>query len=898
MFPSLDNDNSSGGTPTKRLRVTKACSRCRNRKTKCDGLVPKCTPCLYKNTECVYESPTPKPGAASLETLNALAQRLDSLERRMRDIDSSPSEGESSGSSPDQRRSETSSQSEDSRSEQKRELEAMMLVSPHKPLSHRHWTLSFSNTGLRIDTNITNVSDIYRLLLTGLSQLDIGSSSPPYSQQLQYDHSPQLPQQQGATPNIRKSLRVDTRFGNDPIHRIFWRSPSGRSELQGGGADIPDEITLAFINHQLLDDLVKQYLDHFCNVAPIIDREAFWTEYRSGEMDPLLLYSILARMATDIYNVDRFPDPDTQRAVGRFFFRNARTIFQERFDQPSVSSVLALANLAWHKYESLDPNGAALYCGAAVRMAQILQLHRRNSDIYMEAQNEIQREMLLRIWWYIYCTDRKLALFWGKPMLIHDDDCDLDLPKALEIDVARSAADSVNFFRQDVKLMHITGDIIKKLYSRQTDNVPLSTVSELENMLTEWFKQLPAHLQFDLDHMDTSTPRSCFLTLLNVYYHTLWILVHQLFLPRPEDASEPIPSISLNICTKSANTIVYILTNLITFDYCQQYLFPVSVASNIHIRNFGSLDPQKVENAKFNLARVRHCIKHTPFYRIQYPPVMEFSRYLDQFPVPLEIPDPTDVEECKRLSSPTSQLEAAAVVDSEGNGTETGGNAGPRAAFGRANTFPSVSPPTSTSTSTTTGLATPHTTAMLASTGPEASVFQGEFFAGECDFSRIMSNFMPSSQARMPPRTMNEPLPQELYPPQQQSLPSPPQQKPLQQSQQPQPSQPHPTLQPPLVQHERQEQRRGNGTYASTQAQQPPHPKLPSSHLPPTQSSQPSEEISPLGHLHVYSNFTALPLTEPWRTPVPTLNVAIREETDGETPLRASWRGEKRTYNS
>lgn len=76
----LDNEDDRS-----RLRVSKACTRCRTRKDRCDGLTP-CTACRNANKPCAYEATTKKRGlpegyVRSLEKLITLASHtVDGLE--------------------------------------------------------------------------------------------------------------------------------------------------------------------------------------------------------------------------------------------------------------------------------------------------------------------------------------------------------------------------------------------------------------------------------------------------------------------------------------------------------------------------------------------------------------------------------------------------------------------------------------------------------------------------------------------------------------------------------------------------------------------------------------------------------------------------------------------------
>lgn len=62
--------------------------------------------------------------------------------------------------------------------------------------------------------------------------------------------------------------------------------------------------------------------------------------------------------------------------------------------------------------------------GSAVRCAQDLDLHLEAST-----SSRVETDMRRRVWWAIYIMDRSLGLEMNRPFLIHDDDCDVQLPE-------------------------------------------------------------------------------------------------------------------------------------------------------------------------------------------------------------------------------------------------------------------------------------------------------------------------------------------------------------------------------------------------------------------------------------------------------------------------------------
>ncbi|KAK7948631.1 fungal-specific transcription factor [Apiospora aurea] len=65
--------------------------------------------------------------------------------------------------------------------------------------------------------------------------------------------------------------------------------------------------------------------------------------------------------------------------------------------------------------------------GTAVKMAQDMSLH-----LEVGAPSRLEADMRRRVWWSIYILDRTMSLDMGRPSLIHDADCDVTLPEAID----------------------------------------------------------------------------------------------------------------------------------------------------------------------------------------------------------------------------------------------------------------------------------------------------------------------------------------------------------------------------------------------------------------------------------------------------------------------------------
>ena len=89
----------------------------------------------------------------------------------------------------------------------------------------------------------------------------------------------------------------------------------------------------------------------------------------------------------------------------------------------------------WYTDTQDRNSGAWHWTGIAISLAQTLGLHRCPGYLTNKQQPlpEKQVSLLRRIWWTCIVRDRWLSLVKGRPMRIHDDDCDVPMPIAEDV---------------------------------------------------------------------------------------------------------------------------------------------------------------------------------------------------------------------------------------------------------------------------------------------------------------------------------------------------------------------------------------------------------------------------------------------------------------------------------
>ncbi|KAI9491427.1 fungal-specific transcription factor domain-containing protein, partial [Zychaea mexicana] len=578
FFVSENNGASQLPEPTrpKRPRSSLACIRCRKKKVKCDFVQPTCNRCAAAGLPCSYATP---PRRVDGHAFDQLGNHVEELKERMQKMQAELAlmKHNLHPFSPTPTLSATCASNDPTNLHDSTAVSVVSTMATQIPLTippslsqpSVTWKLSLSPSGLRIDTNIASVADLYRILLNGISQLNV-TTDPSISL--------------FGTPEAIKGVRDRRRHINDDGGSIDDcndnSNTSTRLSHQSGGnasggrvweVDENEARKLRKVKVHLLPKTKMDHLMHTCYNScfvayQIVDKAAFTRQYINEELDPLLSNSINAWMSKHgcIYHgVEEAYDPVT---MGEEYFNNARQLLKKCFDISSPTTIHALLHLYMYQLNSERSNMAYLYIGLAIRMAQDLKYHKKD---YMSSDMQ-QRETNKRLWWSAYWLDLSAALESNRPTMVDDKDCDVDYPAKLDSEDEETGY-RLSFCTCSIKLMRIRKDITKHLPVEQSGQSLLSAISRLENTLTHWLNDLPRALRFteeqqqqfnkdsNSDQGSSTSFRRDAMLILNVQYQTTWIMLHQLFLPKQGHAATPVALLSLNICTKSANAITKML---------------------------------------------------------------------------------------------------------------------------------------------------------------------------------------------------------------------------------------------------------------------------------------------------------------------------------------------------
>ena len=221
-------------------------------------------------------------------------------------------------------------------------------------------------------------------------------------------------------PHDFSDVRSNLRYYGRGILNVpaAYRARGAESLVNGGAVDLPQK--------HLADRLLAQHFNCVHSVLPVLHWPIFIAEfgkvYRSGSLLGVsnewaaVLFGVFACGA--IHTME----PNSEEE-GKKYVRTSCGIINVWHDNFNLDRARAALLASIFLYEVNSKSASWVWIGSAVRVAQEIGLHIDSGPC-----PAVEGEMRKRVWRGLYAWDRLFALEMGKPALINDQDCDVDLP--------------------------------------------------------------------------------------------------------------------------------------------------------------------------------------------------------------------------------------------------------------------------------------------------------------------------------------------------------------------------------------------------------------------------------------------------------------------------------------
>lgn len=235
--------------------------------------------------------------------------------------------------------------------------------------------------------------------------------------------------------------------------------------------------------------LVHETMRDYNRFIPIFDEKSFLREFqlKYAISDPedagwWACLNVVLSIAHRLRAL-RSLDPTHENSLAYGYTQNALSVISQlNVINRSLSVVQALVGMACILQGTSDPEPASMLVGAALRLAQAMNLHRESSSPGLTGPEIEQRR---RVFWKVYILDKDISLRTGRPFSQDDDDMDVRLPSNTGLEPC-----NVDHFNHRIGLAVIQGQVYKQLYSIQAGRQPESrraaAAQELKSLISYW----------------------------------------------------------------------------------------------------------------------------------------------------------------------------------------------------------------------------------------------------------------------------------------------------------------------------------------------------------------------------------------------------------------------------
>ncbi|KAJ6476873.1 fungal-specific transcription factor domain-containing protein [Mycena sanguinolenta] len=524
-------ESQPSSSPTeKRRRQRRSCDVCRQRKTRCAGpmMNGSCANCLALSLACTYLQPSQKRGpknTKNLTTMEDLKHEIARLRARLRS------------------------------------LSICSLCCRPLPRSDRQDSdVSKSISPVQHSTQLTSTepSDEQELTNNELATRFSQFSLTPFNNF-------------GATSHfalVKSTSMVKEKYLGPSSEALHSRRPYFWQALPWEKETMCQEPSYVYPPTDLISSLVEIYFINIQPTLPILHRPSFERSVAQGlhltdHSFGATLLSVLAIASRYSTDPRVFLDGGAPLSAGWKFARQlwgVRKLFQATIHDVQTYALLSLFVLG-----TSVPHIAWLYAGLGIRLIQQRGEHRRKPEGY---KLSLEDELWKRAFWLLVSMERTVCVFLGRPIGLHIDEYDVELPLATDdeyldqgLEQPPGIPSQLLYFVYYSQLMDILGDAQRRLYGPKKAKISIGwdgpeweqrAVAELDSAMNRFLDSIPPHLRWDPENPPQDEALLDQSATLHITYNYILIAIHRRYI-QTQRPSTP----SLSICATAARTILH-----------------------------------------------------------------------------------------------------------------------------------------------------------------------------------------------------------------------------------------------------------------------------------------------------------------------------------------------------
>ncbi|CBQ67503.1 related to transcriptional activator acu-15 [Sporisorium reilianum SRZ2] len=649
---TINNDDDAEGAG-KRRRVQRACDTCRKKKVRCDGLQPEkgaCTNCANYGYECTFVDAARKraPPRSYVEAIEArivkmehliasLAPGVDFTDRIGKPIRRPDEKGDEPSSND---ATKPSSQEDVSPIKETRPIDPISLGRANslcgsaftQMLSPSHMQSRSNSESDLAHTSDDDSEDDIAFIQSRISQVNLHSQPALASTSATFDSSsservivgdnvkvedpPHVPNTHKfigkasamlSLPILEKlSSKSCAELGVHPkgARPEYWAIPSGFMDPPHD----PNVAISAWPDADLADRLIDAYFGRMNREFPMINESQYRHEYTNQpelrkEPEWIALSFCIFMLGSHYVDDPRvMASPIDKHSRGMHWWQAAKNLFFRfgRLDKPLWRIQCLLLSTLFQLGIPISASNSWILLGGAIRVLLDVGAHRKHTAKKLRL-SRLEEETYKRVFWVAYSLDRECAASLGRPIMLQDEDIDVELPVEIDDEYLFNTPDSeplpaqpqgkpalISGFLCSLRLDEIVGRTLKTVYALHKTKIRFGInskewderlVSEIDSALNIWLDTVPPHLRYDPhERSDEWLLQS---SLLYSKYYNCQLLVHRPFIPAKKAASEKsiLNFPSLAICTNAARSISHLVTNLKDRNLHNQIGIPVAFRS-------------------------------------------------------------------------------------------------------------------------------------------------------------------------------------------------------------------------------------------------------------------------------------------------------------------------------
>ncbi|KAF4952515.1 hypothetical protein FGADI_6750 [Fusarium gaditjirri] len=223
-------------------------------------------------------------------------------------------------------------------------------------------------------------------------------------------------------------------------------------------------------------------------------------------------------------------DPDDQmspqyRQLSRDLIGVIETRFLQIIGCQTVETVQICILLGSFIFYTRPTTGLGI-CGMGVKIAQVIGLHRES---FWKETSQLTRQVKRRTWWTLEVFDKYAAVAFGRPCIIDDSDCQVEMIADIELDgrVHVPARPLILYHQHKFRLYRIMGAFLGRKRQRNT----FESTETIHQRMLQWRRELPIILTLSGQEssMDPGVvnPTEIHALSLQLTYDNLQIILHR-----------------------------------------------------------------------------------------------------------------------------------------------------------------------------------------------------------------------------------------------------------------------------------------------------------------------------------------------------------------------------------